>query len=119
MRDAEVLVLWREAMKGQVGRPVKELDDNITQLNPKGTSRSYTVSRLQRESPELFAQVGVNLFFTLALTQKNFAPRGLNLHDYLPRFRLQTNRTFENTTLPYFSLRIPYTLDRIHLHSSA
>ena len=55
--DAETLVMWREAMKGQVGRPVKELDDNITQLNPKGTSRSYTVSRLQRESPALFAQV--------------------------------------------------------------
>ena len=30
-----------------------------------------------------------------------------------------TNRTFENTNSPYFSLRIPYTLDRIHLHSSA
>ena len=48
-----------------------------------GNSRSYTVSRLQRESPALFAQVGVNLFFTLALTQKNFAPRGLSLRQLI------------------------------------
>ena len=34
----------------------------------QGTSRSYTVSRLQRESPALFAQVGVNLSASLALT---------------------------------------------------
>ena len=36
----------------------------------QGNTRSYTVSRLQRESPSMFAQVGVNPFFTLALTQK-------------------------------------------------
>ena len=73
----------------------------------QGTTRSYTVSRLQREAPELFAQVGVNLFFTLALTQKNFAPRGLNLRDYLPRFRLQPNRSFDSSTLPYFPYGFP------------
>ena len=52
-------------------------------LATTGTSRSYTVSRLQREAPSMFAQVGVNLFFTLALTQKNFAPRGLNLRQLI------------------------------------
>ena len=73
----------------------------------QGNTRSYTVSRLQREAPSLFAQVGVNPFFTLALTQKNFAPRGLNLHDYLPRFRLQPNRSFDGTTPPYFPYGFP------------
>ena len=84
--DAEVLVLWREAMKDKDydrgNQHSGGRDDNIIPAN-QGTSRSYTVSRLQRESPELFAQVGVNLFFTLALTQKNFAPRGLNLRQLI------------------------------------
>ena len=56
--DAEVLVLWREAMKGQAGRPSKESNYNVKELSAVGgNSRSYTVSRLQREAPELFAQV--------------------------------------------------------------
>jgi hypothetical protein len=54
--DAEVLAMWREAMKGKAGR---KCGDNVTQLTKteKGNSRAYTVSRLQREAPELFAQV--------------------------------------------------------------
>lgn len=54
--DAEVLAMWREAMKGKAGR---KCGDNVTQLTKteKGNSRSYTVSRLQREAPELFAKV--------------------------------------------------------------
>jgi hypothetical protein len=54
--DAEVLSMWREAMKGKAGR---KCGDNVTQLTKteKGNSRAYTVSRLQREAPELFAQV--------------------------------------------------------------
>jgi hypothetical protein len=55
--DAEVLAMWREAMKGKQGKRT-DLVDNINEVKPsKGTSRAYTVSRLQREAPELFAQV--------------------------------------------------------------
>ena len=51
--DAEVLAMWREAMKAQGKR---NLPDNVKGVTA-GNSRSYTVSRLQREAPELFAQV--------------------------------------------------------------
>ena len=63
--DPEVLVLWREAMKGQGKR--NDLCSNPTEVKTE-RGRSYTVSRLQREAPELFAQVGVNLPESLALT---------------------------------------------------
>jgi len=52
--DPEVLVLWRDAMKGQAGRP--KMGSNPTILE-KDRGKAYTVSRLQREAPELFAQV--------------------------------------------------------------
>ena len=54
--DPEVLVMWREAMKGQEGG---NTTCNIITgaLATTGTSRSYTVSRLQREAPALFKQV--------------------------------------------------------------
>ena len=58
--DAETLVMWREAMKVETqtrGNRYKSRDDDNINLSSKGTSRSYTVSRLQRESPELFKQV--------------------------------------------------------------
>ena len=51
--DAEVLAMWREAMKAQGKR---NLPDNVKEVTA-GNSRAYTVSRLQREAPELFAQV--------------------------------------------------------------
>jgi hypothetical protein len=60
--DPEVLVLWREAMVERPGKRSK-VDRDITDIISNkekvqaGTSRSYTVSRLQREAPELFAQV--------------------------------------------------------------
>lgn len=54
--DVEVLAMWREAMKGQEGGDTT--CNIITGAKvTTGTSRSYTVSRLQREAPELFAQV--------------------------------------------------------------
>jgi hypothetical protein len=53
--------MWREAMKGEPGRPTKDepkTDNNVTDLGRvTGNSRSYTLSRLKRERPELFAQV--------------------------------------------------------------
>ena len=67
--------MWREQMVERPGKRSKVNLDNADNVSNKekaeaGNSRSYTVSRLQREAPELFAQVGVNPFFTLALTQK-------------------------------------------------
>ena len=60
--DAEVLAMWREAMKGKHGgdrrsEEATKVDNVNLERASKGNSRSYTVSRLQRESPELFAQV--------------------------------------------------------------
>ena len=52
----EVLALWREAMTNE---PHKHTSDsnNITITPERGTGKAYTVSRLKRESPELFQQV--------------------------------------------------------------
>jgi hypothetical protein len=43
--------MFREAMKGQAGR---KCGDNITQLTKaeKGTSKAYTLTRLQKDNPE-------------------------------------------------------------------
>jgi hypothetical protein len=60
--DAEVLAMWEREMRIKPG-PKPESDSNssfdiIKRTNASaGTSRAYTVSRLQREAPELFAQV--------------------------------------------------------------
>jgi hypothetical protein len=53
--DAEVLALWREAMKPRVGRKAAtESVDNINAIKTeKGTSRAYTVSRLKSQRPDL------------------------------------------------------------------
>lgn len=55
--DAEVLAMWREAMKQKQGQRT-DIVDIVNEVKPsKGNSRAYTVSRLQREAPELFAKV--------------------------------------------------------------
>ena len=55
--DAEVLSMWREAMKQKQGQRT-DIVDNVNEVNTsKGNSRAYTVSRLQRQRPDLFAQV--------------------------------------------------------------
>jgi hypothetical protein len=55
--DAEVLAMWREAIKQKQGQRT-DIVDNINEVRTsKGTSRAYTVSRLQREAPDLFAKV--------------------------------------------------------------
>jgi len=55
--DAELLVLWNQAMAlGQGTRT--DLTDNITKVKTQtGTSRAYTLSRLKRDRPDLFALV--------------------------------------------------------------
>ena len=60
--DAEVLAMWREEMVERPGKPSKVNLDNADNVSNKervqaGNSRAYTVSRLQREAPDLFAQV--------------------------------------------------------------
>lgn len=57
--DVEVLAMWREEMKGKAGRPKQEGETrrNPTQFKTADRGRAYDLSRLQRESPELFAQV--------------------------------------------------------------
>lgn len=55
--NAEVLAMWREEMKSGQGKR-NDLVDNINEVSTtKGTSKAYTVSRLKRESPELFEKV--------------------------------------------------------------
>ena len=51
----EVLALWREEMKHQGERT--DLCSNPTEVSKADRGKAYTVSRLKRESPELFQQV--------------------------------------------------------------
>ncbi len=54
--DPEALAAWREAMKEQGKR--NDLVDNVNEVTAdKGNSRSYTVSRLQKQRPDLFERV--------------------------------------------------------------
>jgi hypothetical protein len=56
----EVLALWREAMKEQThDRGNQYTGGTLNNVKPAtaGNGKAYTVSRLKRESPELFQQV--------------------------------------------------------------
>jgi hypothetical protein len=59
--DAEALALFREAMVEGPGKRSKDRDyitDNISNIPvDHGTSKSYTVSRLKRDRPDLFERV--------------------------------------------------------------
>jgi len=62
--DPEALVMFREAMKAQGGdrksEEFKSNGNNVTDRSgevQKGNSKAYTLSRLERESPELFEAV--------------------------------------------------------------
>src|SRR5688572_30365939 len=57
--DAEVLAMWRSAMKEQGNNQYTASNrNNITEAPiVTGTSRAYTLSRLQKESPALFEEV--------------------------------------------------------------
>lgn len=58
--DVEVLAMWRDAMKQKQGQRT-DIVDIVNEVKPsKGNSRSYTVSRLQREAPDPRAR-GANL----------------------------------------------------------
>jgi len=47
--DIETLAMWRDAVTG--AKHVHRDSDNIPITDGRGTSRSYTVSRLRREAP--------------------------------------------------------------------
>lgn len=57
--DPEALAMFREAMKGEAGRPAsEESNNNIIGLKAvQGTSKAYTCDRLKRERPDLFEEV--------------------------------------------------------------
>jgi hypothetical protein len=56
--NPEVLAMYREAMKEKTG-PKPNCCDNVTETESQatGNSKAYTVSRLQREAPELYQAV--------------------------------------------------------------
>ena len=54
--EPEVLTLWRNAMKQRPGPRDSSSNDNIMET-PQGTSRSYTLDRLERDHPELHQRV--------------------------------------------------------------
>jgi hypothetical protein len=94
--DAEVLVLWRDAMKEKTGPKLKG-DDGLCNIvtETKGTtgnSRSYTVSRLQREAPELFAQVVAGtLSANAAAIQAGFRKKPTALEMLLKAWKVATD----------------------------
>lgn len=53
--DPETLTLWRESVTRANHRPKVSSDNIIT--SSLGTSRAYTLSRLKKQTPELFQQV--------------------------------------------------------------
>lgn len=52
--DPEVLPMFREAMKGQAGRP--KTGSNPTLLE-KDRGKAYTLTRLQKDNPEIYEEV--------------------------------------------------------------
>ena len=54
--EPRVLAKWREAMK-TVNQHDLPNDNIMTQATSQGTSKSYTLSRLERDHPALFERV--------------------------------------------------------------
>lgn len=55
--DPETLAMWRDAVTAPVGRPtIPDIVRNL-ESDGHGNSRSYTVSRLKKERPDLFDEV--------------------------------------------------------------
>lgn len=56
--DAEALALWRDATTGKRGKRAKgDNNDNVIINAAQGNSRAYTLARLKRERPDLFARI--------------------------------------------------------------
>jgi len=90
--DVEVLAMWRDAMKQKSGHRT-DLVNNVNEVKPsKGNSRSYTVSRLQREAPELFAQVVAGtLSANAAAIQAGFRKKPTALEMLLKAWKVATD----------------------------
>jgi predicted RNA-binding Zn-ribbon protein involved in translation (DUF1610 family) len=54
--DAEVLAMWRAATTAPVGKPSHN-NDNVSIKPRHGNSLAYTLDRLERQRPDLFARV--------------------------------------------------------------
>ena len=53
--DPEVLPMFREAMKEQGER--NDLHDNVMEVATQGNSKAYTLTRLQKDNPEIYEEV--------------------------------------------------------------
>lgn len=94
--DVEVLAMWRDAMKEKTGPKLKGeegLCNIVTETKgTTGNSRSYTVSRLQREAPELFAQVVAGtLSANAAAIQAGFRKKPTALEMLIKAWKLATD----------------------------
>ena len=68
--EPRVLTKWREAMKQQGKR---DLPNNIKEVEVvAGTSKAYTLSRLEKDHPELFERVNSE---TADLPKSKFVPK--------------------------------------------
>ncbi len=100
--DPEVLVLWREAMKGQGERI--DLSDNIIEVTSQsdgcGTSKSYTLSRLERTEPELFRQVvDGDLSANAAAIQAGFRKKMIQVPDDLEKAVVKLLKRFTDNRI--------------------
>tara|TARA_R110000744_G_scaffold235721_2_gene353353 strand:- start:27 stop:596 length:570 start_codon:yes stop_codon:yes gene_type:complete len=55
--EIEILPMYREAMKGKANQHTCRADNVSTAETPHGNSRAYTLERLKKNEPELFAEV--------------------------------------------------------------
>jgi len=55
--DPECLALYREAMKGEPGRPEKGCESQPIKTEKGTGNKAYTCERLKRDAPELFEEV--------------------------------------------------------------
>lgn len=96
--EAEVLAMYREAMKGAHGGDTRSeaatiVDNRNNGRRSAGTTRAYTLSRLKRESPELFGRVCAGeLSANAAAIEAGFRKKPTAEETCLRAFRKANNR---------------------------
>jgi hypothetical protein len=98
--DIELLVMFREAAKGQEGGDTTN-NNVISGRSTQGNSKAYTLARLSKESPELFAEVkagkiSANAAAIKAGWRKVKSPVDIILHQ-LPKLSKDEIRTLSDT----------------------
>lgn len=90
--DAEALGMFRKAMKHQGSRTdIRDISTDVK--SETGTSRSYALSRLERDAPTLHAEVLVgNLSAHAAMVQAGFRPRTFTVRADSPKSVASTLR---------------------------